>query len=245
MSFDFENAATAFIKEFRDTVTSALRLPNDVAAPDVVMNDEKAKLTATFHLPLCVPPPQGRTDPEPTGSQLYSLYLKITLSTASTKKHLAVFGSSYQVRLFNNPCIRFEYEKCKREKPAAHIHLSGIAGPLSTALMGNYAHKSGKDFKSHRAGDLSKIHIPLGGHRFRPSIEDFLYFVIEELGFEGKEGWKTNLEASRNKWHDIQLSAAIRDNPEHAFKTLKDLGFIDSSVSITHSDSASESPRPW
>jgi hypothetical protein len=37
--------------------------------------------------------------------------------------------------------------------------------------------------------DVSSLHVPLGGSRFRPCLEDFIQFLICECGFDPYDGW--------------------------------------------------------
>ena len=87
--------------------------------------------------------------------------------------------------------------------------------------MKNFGEK--KDRK--KKGNVQDLHIPVGGHRFRPSLEDFLYFIIKECGFVGLNAWENALLESRDKWFDIQLRATVSDNPSIAAEELKSLGY--------------------
>lgn len=115
-----------------------------------------------------------------------------------------------------------EFERDYTSAPCAHIHYSGVAGLLSPALMQNFQNKSGNPRKK---GRLDELHLPVGGKRFRPSLEDFLYFVISECGFRGRPGWEPALQERRRVWLSKQASAATRDHPEAAAEALRDLGF--------------------
>lgn len=115
-----------------------------------------------------------------------------------------------------------EFERDYTSAPCAHIHYSGVAGLLSPALMQNFQDKSGNPRKK---GRLDELHLPVGGKRFRPSLEDFLYFVISECGFRGRPGWEPALQERRRVWLSKQASAATRDHPEAAAEALRDLGF--------------------
>lgn len=55
------------------------------------------------------------------------------------------------------------------------------------------------------------LHLPTGGKRFRPSLEDVLEFAIHDLAVEAKAGWQLRVEQGRRKWQRIQLAAAMRD----------------------------------
>lgn len=155
-------------------------------------------------------------------SDLYELHIEYTLISDRHGKFLTVRNSKYEIRVHTSPAIRFEYERTKDNVPAAHVHFSGVGGLLSPALMKN-SRSGRKDPK--RGGNVSVLHIPVGGHRFRPSLEDFLYFVVNECGFRSHHGWEKSLKESREQWFDIQLQAAIRDNPAVAAQAMRELGF--------------------
>lgn len=213
-----------FASEVLEIITTGLPVNGDDVNPDVASNTDMGIFTAAFEAPLI----HGRghistldAEGEPR-SDLYRLYIEYKLTADRRGEFLTVQYSKYEIRVHTQPAIRFEYERQKSSTPAAHVHFSGIGGLLSPALM-----KNGKTSRTDKRkdGNVSALHIPVGGHRFRPSIEDFLYFVIQECGFRGRTGWEPALKASREKWFDIQLQAAIRDNPAVAAQTLSDQGF--------------------
>lgn len=126
--------------------------------------------------------------------------------------------SSYYVTVSNAPVLRFDYERSKERHPVAHLQFSGTGTWLSPALMKN------RHNEKARKGQLDALHIPVGGHRFRPSLEDFLYFLIRECGFAGVDGWEEKLSTSREGWLGVQLSAAVRDDPTGAARVLESMG---------------------
>ncbi|MHB1130541.1 MAG: hypothetical protein ACYC06_10990, partial [Ilumatobacteraceae bacterium] len=74
---------------------------------------------------------------------------------------------------------------------------------------------------------LSEIHIPLGSRHFRPSLEEFLYFLDAE-GFYRNwavEDLQSALEPSLNRWYEIQTMGAVRDHPQSAIEALEGLGY--------------------
>lgn len=151
-------------------------------------------------------------------SNLYDLKIEYHIGLDRLNEFPTVHKSSFQVRAAEAPAIRFEYERDKTSVPAAHIHVHGVGGLLSPGLM-----KNGN--KGSRKGDWQKLHLPVGGHRFRPSLEDFLYFVINECGFRGRAQWEEILLDSRKTWLDKQSSAVVRDAPEIAADALRKLGY--------------------
>ncbi|MCY3967069.1 MAG: hypothetical protein OXF21_00670 [bacterium] len=70
---------------------------------------------------------------------------------------------------------------------------------------------------------LSDFHWPTGGKRFRPTLEDLIEFmIVEELAIPHNQ-WQETIEEHRQRWFELQLSAAVRRNPEIA-RTALDSG---------------------
>lgn len=177
------------------------------------INAERYTLQVNF--PLNFNPPGGPAYP----SGLYSAFVVYNLFLSGRSKNLAVARSCFSLKVGTAPVLRFDYEKEKSSHPAAHLHFTGVGNWLSPALMIN------RPNKDSRQGKLEALHIPVGGHRFRPSIEEFIYFLIRECGFEGKFGWEERIVVTRDSWRDTQLCAAVRDNPDVAAQTLKSMGY--------------------
>jgi hypothetical protein len=72
---------------------------------------------------------------------------------------------------------------------------------------------------------MSALHIPVGGSRFRPCLEDLVQFLIQECRFDSRENWRKYVEAGRERWRRRQLAAATRDVPEIAARVLEELGY--------------------
>ena len=108
---------------------------------------------------------------------------------------------------------RFDYERGKHGYPEAHLQVYGESRAL--ASWGG----------TPRTRQLDRLHFPVGGRRFRPTLEDVVEFLItEELAIPRDEGWKDVLRAEREAFQRIQLRAAIRRDPETAREALQDLG---------------------
>lgn len=73
---------------------------------------------------------------------------------------------------------------------------------------------------------MEEVHFPVGGSRFRPTLEDVLQLLIEEFGVTAKDHWQVALRERRSSWERKQLAAAVRDDPAQAIKTLERLGYV-------------------
>jgi hypothetical protein len=73
---------------------------------------------------------------------------------------------------------------------------------------------------------LDKFHIPVGGRRYRPSLEDFIEFLhAERLLPTLREGWRELLAETRGDWLRRQLRAAVRNDPDSAAEQLTAMGW--------------------
>jgi hypothetical protein len=72
---------------------------------------------------------------------------------------------------------------------------------------------------------LAAFHFPLGGHRFRPCIEDVLQALIAEFDIDTVPGWESALRQGRIEWRRMQALAAVRDCVPDIVALLNDLGY--------------------
>lgn len=73
---------------------------------------------------------------------------------------------------------------------------------------------------------LEKLHVPVGGRRFRPSLEGFIELLRQEkLLPKVKSGWRKVLEDTRGDWEARQVRAAVRRSPDHAADQLRQMGY--------------------
>lgn len=122
----------------------------------------------------------------------------------------------------HRPLIRIEYDRYPRtaDRPAAHVHLHANS-PEMAWVYGS----SGR-----AAPDLHALHFPVGGPRFRPTLEDFLLFLNrEKLYTDFKPGWKREVLESLRQWERIQAAATATRYPGTAARALKKLGYAVSS----------------
>ncbi|MDE0652414.1 MAG: hypothetical protein OXI26_02015 [bacterium] len=116
------------------------------------------------------------------------------------------------------PLVRVEYNRSwlGRDRAAAHVHLHANSPELAW-MYGS----SGRP-----APDLHALHFPVGGRRFRPTLEEFLLFLDRENLFDNwKAGWKPKLLDSLEAWERQQARGTARQFPEEAVGALETLGY--------------------
>lgn len=193
-------------------------LPTFGAEPSVIFDEEEKSAKLRIEFPLAFSTASPEEAPKFDGD-LFRISIFYHMQQSREGGFLAVHRSSYAIRIGNVPLFRMEYDRDKDFRPAAHIHYANWGDGLSIALLRN------KPTKKSRTGNTDSLHIPVGGRRFRPSLEEFLYFVIEECGFYAKTGWEERLLEGHRSWLDTQLVTAVRDNPSKAVEALRSLGY--------------------
>ena len=155
-------------------------------------------------------------------SDLFESVVRFHTTPSRNGRDLSIKSSKFELRVGTAPGVRFEYERDNKGAPTAHIHHSGVAGLLSPALMKSFFGMK----NSRKKGRIEDIHFPVGGRRFRVSVEEYFSFLFKECGFHARPGWEGALHASRQEWLETQLAAAVADNPYVAAATLRSLGFV-------------------
>lgn len=112
----------------------------------------------------------------------------------------------------------FHYDYARNqgnEYPAAHVQVGGHCEPLieicTRAPGGPKA--------------LRDLHLPVGGRRFRPTLEEVVEALIVEGLAHGHAGWKQAVHEHRTEWLEIQLKAAVRRWPGWAADALRHEGY--------------------
>ena len=73
---------------------------------------------------------------------------------------------------------------------------------------------------------MQDLHFPVGGHRFRPALEDVLEMLIDEFGVDKSGDTLERLQAARVRWRRTQTRAAARDAPGAAAESLRAMGYV-------------------
>lgn len=100
--------------------------------------------------------------------------------------------------------------------PGCHLHVHGDRDDLDHIYLG--------DTRDSRK--LRDLHLPVGGKRFRPTLEDLIEFVITEEMANPHDGWADVVAEHRRRWQEIQLKAAVRRQQDVAAEALQAAGWI-------------------
>ncbi|WP_432828942.1 hypothetical protein [Dactylosporangium sp. CA-092794] len=133
--------------------------------------------------------------------------------------HLTVLKSTWGLltgRNADTDVLHYDYERGKDGYPEAHLQVYGRNADLEEVL----------ESVGRKRARLHQLHLPVGGRRFRPALEDLIEFLIDERLVEAKPGSKQALERSRGAYHDVQLLAAIRRRPAKAAEGLAMLAAV-------------------
>ncbi|OWA13122.1 hypothetical protein B9W68_13260 [Streptomyces sp. CS227] len=126
------------------------------------------------------------------------------------------------------PLLRYEYVRKWKNPPGAHLQVHAHRDELAYLLRlaeRKQSTPSGK-FRRGKLPRISEIHFPVGGHRFRPGLEDVLLLLEREFAIDVEPGWRKIVDAETQKWRLLQLRAAVRDAPDIAAAVLRDhLGY--------------------
>jgi hypothetical protein len=113
--------------------------------------------------------------------------------------------------------LHYDYERNKSDGyTEAHLQMCATSEHWDAVL----AQTGGKQRPLH------KLHLPVGGRRFRPALEDIIEFLIVEKLVDARPKWKEALDASRDEFQDIQLRAAVRRKADVAADVLRRAGWV-------------------
>lgn len=144
------------------------------------------------------------------------LYLNVlhTLELDESGTFLTTDKSTYTLQADSDtdPILTYDFVRKPPNKfPEAHIHIHGESDVLHGMLRASGRNRD-------KPADL---HVPVGGRRFRPCLEDIIEFCILERLVTPRDDWQGALNKSRGEYRDRQLRAAVRRNPATAAEVLK------------------------
>lgn len=186
--------------------------------------------TGQPHVAIRQAPPEG-IPLAVDGETVLLLKVSFRCTWDSASQYLAVRWSRFEVGVpsVDEPLFRYDYDAgCDGNIPAAHLNVHSHRDELVFAMLAAGARLRGRSRRtSLRRGEiprLSTLHFPLGGHRFRPALEDVLEMLVREFGLDvNEQQWMTAIGEGRERWRAKQLGAAIRDDPATAAAVLASL----------------------
>lgn len=147
------------------------------------------------------------------------LVLGYVLELDPEGQHLTVSSSTYALYTDADATeLLFHYDYIRDPPhgyPAAHVQISAESAPLC-----DLARKRGRPKKG-----LADFHFPVGGKRYRPTLEEVIEFMVVEELAEARGSWRTEVAGGRAEWQDIQLRSAVRRDPEVAAEQLREAGY--------------------
>lgn len=158
------------------------------------------------------------------GEHLADLGVSLYLDMDRTGTYLKTVRSDVTLHsvLDRTPLLRLEYRADMHTDPIAHWQIHAERGAFSHLLARAHAHRPDRVGKPH---DLSSLHLPVGGERFRPCLEDVLQFLVVDCGVDHHDDWREAVCLGRENWRRRQLGSAVRDVPSEAARVLRELGW--------------------
>lgn len=176
---------------------------------------------------------------EPTGIALsidkqvvFRLVLSYRCEWNASRRYFAVSRSTILINFEgrNEPFMHFDYlREAGSQVPVAHLNFHAHRDEAMYALM-LASRKRGKGRSKKLDGGkvpaVSDLHIPLGGHRFRPALEDVLEMLWMEFGLDvAEESAAQAIADGRRAYRIAQVRSAVTDAPEEAAEVLRDLDY--------------------
>ena len=173
----------------------------------ILASGDRVIIRSAGSLPLCI-----------DRKRIAGLEISVACQMDSSGSYLAIYESTYSLvaDVDRTPLLRIHYRRYQQAEPSAHIHVHGHRGALSHLLS-----RAGHEHPH----DMAALHLPVGGSRFRPCLEDFIQFLLSECLLEGEAGWRQHVEDGRARWRLRQAAVVARDAPEEAARVLRNLGY--------------------
>ncbi|GGF31580.1 hypothetical protein [Subtercola lobariae] len=166
------------------------------------------------------------------GIEAFRLIVQYRLVLSPVSQIMSVDHSTFKinVRGSTRPLFSVDYVRNSGSAvPSAHMNVHAERNDMTAALAATGGRRRGKIYQKRVAnGDvprLGDVHFPVGGHRFRPCLEDVLEMMIIEFGIDTLDGAGSAIREGRGRWRVRQLAAAVCDDPTTAAAELERIGF--------------------
>jgi hypothetical protein len=155
----------------------------------------------------------GRGIPLTFGGAPVRCYLHVMHTLVQRHDVLVTQESSFGLYLddeLNSCLLHYDFAREPGNRyPAAHVQVNAVSPAFEELCR-----------RLGRRDDLSRLHLPVGGKRFRPCLEDVVEMLIAEELAPGRPGWEAAIDEHRSRFRRIQLMAAVRDDPDAAREEL-------------------------
>jgi hypothetical protein len=195
-----------------NTVCTGVRMKSVAAEPSRVVvgyGISRNQLDATQGIGLTI----GRKPPSAYLGVSYRLILD------SSGRYLAVHSSFLGLFLdcqLQHALMHYDYERDKGDGyPEAHLQVRADANVWNAMCD-----------KRGAVRPLQRLHFPVGGRRYRPTLEDLIDFTISEGIADAHPQAGEHISRGRERFQEMQLRAAVRRNPEPAIAILREIGHI-------------------
>lgn len=178
-------------------------------------------------------------------TEAFQVQASWTCSADHSGTWLKVERSSFGVffaHMPNRPLFRYDFDASYTSRlPKAHIHFQSDhpgmnpSQPMqdmehSLDRLGKGSRRARSRAKHRKQINVSDLHFPVGGTRFRPALEDILLMLVEEYGVEAYELDPADvvqvLRESLQEWRTSQARAVIRDMPSLAIDFFESKGYV-------------------
>jgi hypothetical protein len=146
------------------------------------------------------------------------LRISVFCTVDSHNRYLAVDRSTHVLywKGERNPLLRLDFSRAMHTAPACHWQIHAERGAFS-AMLGHAG--------ASNPHSIASLHLPVGGGRMRPCLEDMLEFLVRDCGVQAKVGWEDAIREGRQLWRERQVGALVRDAPDVAIRVLEEHGY--------------------
>lgn len=155
-----------------------------------------------------------------TGARTPAAFLRLRYTlTLDDDGSLTVWKSTVKVCADDGgrqTLVRYDYHaRPTNPYAAAHVQVAGASPALQVI----------RRRAPEVAGELERLHFPVGGRRFRPSLEDVIEFLVVERIATPHPGWEQAIGPHRRGWHEAQSKVVVRRHPDWASEALAGAGW--------------------
>ena len=149
--------------------------------------------------------------------------IQVSLTLDDSGDHMMArhsFIGVYADAEMSTPLFHYDYERHKPDGyPEAHVQVVASSPAWEQVLSK----------RTDACSDVASLHLPVGGRRYRPTLEDVVEFLVVEKLVDARSTWANALNAGRELFQERQLRAAIRMKPVLALDQLRRDGHLPSS----------------